>query len=160
MRNRTRKVWLFLLVATIGGPLLLSLAGCGAEPTREQTIRQHSQELREAVSARVPDGQRRTELLQVVDGVEALQLRFTHETTEFMEAYRKLNEDYDATRPAFERLFSDYSAKRVIARNEALDLHFKLAAHTTAAEWEAIAKAEADLYEDINDTDPTAEHTT
>ena len=58
--------------------------------------------------------------------------------------------DYDATRSAFEQLFSDYSAKRIKARNEALDLHFRLASLATVVEWNAIGKAELKLYEEVN----------
>jgi hypothetical protein len=161
MHARTIDILFSTLAATLACCSLAVLSGCGgAEPTRDQAIRQYSQELREAVATRVPDEQRKARLLQVVDHVEALQLRFTHETTHFIDGYRKLNADYDAARPAFEHLFSDYSARRITARNEALDLHFQLAALTTAAEWEAIGKAEANLYEEINDTAPTPEHPT
>ena len=73
-------------------------------------------------------------MLLVVDQLEALQLRFSQETVSFIERYRRMNADYDSTRPAFDQLFSDYSAKRIKARSAALDLHFQLASLATADE--------------------------
>lgn len=93
-------------------------------------------------------------MLRVVDRLEALHLRFSQETADFIEHYRKLNADYDSTRPAFDQLFSDYNAKRVQARSEALDLHFELDSLATADEWDKIGKAETKLYEKANAAHP------
>lgn len=125
--------------------------GCGGKTqTKGQAIAQYSQELREAVSSHVPDEGRKAQMLLIVNQLEALHRRFGQETADFIENYRKLNADYDATRPAFNQLFSDYSAKRIKARSDALDLHFRLASLATVDEWDPIAKAEAKLYEKIN----------
>jgi hypothetical protein len=90
-------------------------------------------------------------MLLVVDQVEALNLRFSQETADFVRSYRKLNADYEATRAAFDKLFADYNAKRIKARNESLDLHFQLASLATADEWDSIGKAEKKLYEEANE---------
>jgi hypothetical protein len=138
----------------------LTLTGCGGkEPTRQQSIERYSSELREAVSGHVHDEQRRSQMLVIVDQVETLNHRFNNETAEFIESYRKLNADYDAARPAFDQLFADYSAKRVRARGEALDLHFQLASLATEGEWNSIAKAEIELYEEVNEARPASEDT-
>jgi hypothetical protein len=138
----------------------LTLAGCGGkEPTRQQSLERYGLELREAVSSHVHDEQRRSQMLVIVDQVETLNQRFNQETAEFIEGYRKLNADYDAARPAFDRLFADYSAKRVRARGEALDLHFQLASLATEVEWDSIGKAETELYEEVNEAKPAREDT-
>jgi hypothetical protein len=137
---------------------MLTVPGCGGKKqTREQAVAQYSQELREAVSTKVPDEGRKAQMLLVVDQLEALHRRFSEETTDFVERYRKLNADYDATRLAFEQLFSDYSAKRIKARTEALDLHFQLALLASADEWKAIAGAETKLYEEVSTARPGEE---
>lgn len=129
----------------------LAISGCGGEePTKNATIARYSQELREAVSTNVPQGARREQMLVVVDQLQALQFRFSQETTDFIQSYRKLNADYDAPRATFDKLFGDYRAKRVGARNEAFDLHFQLASLATAGEWDKLAKAESKLYEEVN----------
>jgi len=139
---------LLALMVCVGA---LALAACGGkEPTRNETITRYSQELREAVSTSVPEEARKEQMLQIVSRVEALQLRFSQETTDFVASYRKLNADYDATRPSFEQLFSEYRAKRSEARSEALALHFQLASLATASEWDRLGKAEAKLYEEVN----------
>jgi hypothetical protein len=144
------------LVACAG---MLALAACGGkEPTRTETVTQYSQELREAVSTTVPDETRKEQMLHIVSRVEALQLRFSEETSDFVASYRKLNADYEATRPSFEQLFSDYRAKRAKARSEVLDLHFQLASLATVSEWDRLGKAEAKLYEEVNAT-RLGEHT-
>jgi hypothetical protein len=129
--------------------VMLCTAGCGAGPTKSQAVERYGQELRDTVSTAVTDEQRRAQLLRIVDQMQAVQLRFSHETTEFIDSYRKLNADYQSTRPMFDQLFSDYSGKRVKARDEALDLHFQLAALATPAEWDGIGKAEAKLYKKV-----------
>ena len=138
----------------------LAVSGCGGtKPSKAQTIELYSQKLREAVSSNVHEEGRRAQLFLVVDRVEALHLLFSQETVEFVESYRKLNADYDSTRPAFDQLFADYNAKRIKARTEALDLHFQLASLATASEWDAIGKAETKLYEEGNAARPVEEST-
>ena len=130
--------------------LAAAVAGCGgSKPTKEQVITSYGQELREAVSTKVADEPRKARMLAILDQLDAVNRRFTQETRDFVESYRELNADYDATRPAFDRLFSDYSAKRLKARSEALDLHFQLASVATADEWDSIGKAETKLYEEL-----------
>jgi hypothetical protein len=98
-------------------------------------------------------------MLLIVEQLKAVHLRFSQETADFIESYRKLNADYDSGRPAFDQLFSDYRAKRVTARNEAVDLHFQLAALATAAEWDTLGRAETKLYNKVNDARPAKEDT-
>jgi hypothetical protein len=141
---------LFLLVCAV----TLAVSGCGSKPTREQSIEKYGQDLREAVSSSVPDPRRRDQMLLIVDLLKDVQLRFSRETADFIEDYRKLNADYDAPRSAFEQLFKDYNAKRVKARSEALDMHFQLTSLATESEWSTIGKAEAKLYKKVNATRP------
>jgi allophanate hydrolase subunit 1 len=140
--------------------LFSTLPGCSStKPTPDQTINRYSEKLREAVSTSVPEEQPKAQMLLIVDRLEALHLRFSQETSDFVETYRKLNVDYDSTRPAFDQLFSDYNAKRIKARKEALDLHFQLASLATAGEWEAIGRAEKKLYEEADAAVPAEEST-
>jgi hypothetical protein len=136
----------------------LTVPGCGGtKPTREQAIERYSQELRKAVSSDVPEEPRKAQMLSIVDQLETLHLRFSQDTADFVVSFRKLNADYDSTRPAFDQLFSDYNAKRIKARSEALDLHFQLASLATGSEWDAIGKAETKLYEKVNAARPAEE---
>jgi hypothetical protein len=128
-----------------------SLPGAAAQnrPLRKK-IERYSQKLRAVVSTRVADEGRRAQMFVVVDQMEAVHVRFSQESADFVANYRKLNADYDAARPAFDQLFSEYNASRITARNQDLDLHFKLAALATDNEWDAISKAEVNLYEAAN----------
>jgi hypothetical protein len=147
---------LTLLVCAVA----LTGPGCSStKPTSDQTISRYAEKLREAVSTNVPEHGPRDQMLSIVDQVEALHLRFSRETANFIESYRKLNADYNSTRPAFDQLFSDYNEKRIKARNEALDLHFQLASLATAGEWEAIGRAEKKLYEEAGAALQTQEST-
>jgi len=150
MHNGARSIGFVALLTLLACAITLAIPACrGSKPTTEQTIARYCQELRTAVSSRVPEEGRRGQMLLIVDQVEALHLRFSRETTDFVDSYRKMNADYGATRPAFEQLFAEYSARRIKARNEALGLHFRLASLATTAEWDAIGKAEIDLYEEV-----------
>jgi hypothetical protein len=155
MPSTTRSIT--ALLALLVCAVTLCVAGCGGKPTREQSIERYSQDLREAVSSSVSDERRREQMLAVVDQLKAVNLRFSQETAEFIENYRKLNADFDATRSAFDQLFSDYNAKRVKARNEVLDLHFQLTSLATTAEWNTIGRAETKLYKKVNETRPASE---
>jgi hypothetical protein len=132
--------------------LTLAAPGCGGEqPTREQTIQSSSQQLRQAVSTNVADEGRKTQMLLVLDQIEAVQTSLSKETADFVESYRKLNADYHATRPAFDQLFSDYNGQRIEARNQTLDLHFQLASLATASELDSIGKAEVKMYREVSE---------
>jgi hypothetical protein len=160
LQSRARGIGAGALFTLLVCVVAFTVAGCNrTKPTRAETIQRYTQKLREAVSTNVPEGERRSQLLLIVDQVEALDLRFSQETAQFIESYRKLNADYDSTRPAFDQLFSDYKAKRIRARDEALALHFQLASLAIAGEWYAIAKAETQLYEEANAARPSEEST-
>ena len=132
---------------------VLACAGCSGErPGRAEAIARYSTELRDTVSARVVDQPRREQMLQVVDRIEALHVRFSRETADFIAAFRRLNADYSAARPAFDQLFADYGSRRVTARSEALELHYQLASLATEGEWASVGKAEARLYERANES--------
>jgi hypothetical protein len=147
MQRGMRSIGFSALFTLLLGAVAFSVTGCGrTKPTAPETVARYSQELRIAVSANVPAEERKSQMLLIVDQVEALHLRFSQETADFVQSYRKLNADHDAPRAAFDQLFADYNAKRVTARSEALDLHFKLASLATADEWSAIGKAEGKLY--------------
>lgn len=158
MPSKARIFGAAALFTLLLGVTALAVPGCGGKDrTRDQQIERYSAELRAAVSDNVADEQRKTQMLLLVDQLQAIQLRFSQETTEFIANYRRLNADYDSTRPAFEQLFSDYNAKRIRARSEVLDQHFQLASLATPAEWDAIGKAESKLYEKVNATRAAAE---
>ncbi len=139
------------LCALLLSAAALSAPGCGSSPTAEQSIERYSQKLRDTVSSRVQDEGRRGQMLTVVEQMESLQLRFNKETADFVAAYRKLNADYEASRPQFDQLFSEYNAQRMSARQQDLALHFQLASLAAADEWDAIAKAEGKLYVAANE---------
>ena len=137
-----------VLVTLLVSAVACTTVGCnGQKPSTGETVARYGQDLRDAVTASVPDETRRTKLLDIVDQVEALQNHFSQETRDFVTSYRKLNVDYDAERPAFDQLFADYNTKRVNARTQALALHFRMASLASDGEWRAIAKAESKLYE-------------
>jgi len=160
MRSSVHSIGFATLFTLLFCAAVLTSSGCGGKkPTAAETIERYSQKLREAISTSVPEQGRKYQMLLIVNQVEALHVRFNQETAEFVESYRRLNADYDATRATFDQLFSDYSAKRVRARSEALDLHFQLAALATADEWNAIGKAELKLYEEVDAARPAGEGT-
>jgi hypothetical protein len=159
MYSAARSVGLAAVGTLVVCALALAVPGCGGtNPTTSQTIERYAEELREAISSNVLAEGRKTQMLKVVDQVQALQLRFSQETMDFVENYRKLNAEYDATRPAFDQMFADYNAKRIKARSEALDLHFQLASLATADEWKAVGKAEAKMYEEANEARQSQEN--
>jgi hypothetical protein len=159
-RGRAHGIGVAALCALVISAVTLTASGCGGtKPTKAQTIERYSQKLREAVSTNVPEEGRKAQLLVIVDQVEALHRRFSQETAEFVASYRILNADFDSTRQAFDQLFSDYNAKRITARADALELHFQLASLATVDEWGAIGRAEAKLYEKSSAASPAEEST-
>jgi hypothetical protein len=160
MRGGARGIGVVALCALALCAVTLTVSGCGGtKPTKAQEIERYSQKLREAVATNVPDDGRKAQLILVVDQVEALHRRFSQETAEFVASYRQLNADFDSTRQSFDQLFSDYNAKRIKAREDALELHFQLASLATADEWGAIGRAEAKLYEKSSEASPAEKST-
>jgi hypothetical protein len=140
------------LAIVVVSAITLVTPGCrGTQLTSDQVIQSASQKLRQAVSSNVADEGRKAQMLMLVDQMEALQTRFNKETADFVANYRKLSADYDAKRPAFDQLFSDYNGQRIKARNQALDLHFQLASLAMASEWDPIGKAEVKMYKEVSE---------
>src|SRR3974390_1690690 len=102
-RSSVRSIGFARLLTLLVRALTLTVTGCGgSKSTREPAIERYSQQLRDAVSAKVSDERRKAQMLLVVDQLKALHLRFNQETADFVESYRKLNVDYDSMRPAFD----------------------------------------------------------
>src|ERR1700722_867706 len=98
LRPMRRFAVLFTLVICA---VTLTISGCGrTKPTQGEAAQKYSDKLREEVSDDVHDEQRKAQMLVLVDQLKALQLRFSEDTVSFIERYRKMNADYDATRPA------------------------------------------------------------
>src|SRR4029077_10530726 len=88
--------------------VMLTAPGChGTKETREQAIQTSSQKLREAISSNVVDAGRKTQMLAVVDQIEAAQKRLSKQTGDFIGSYRRLAADYNPPRPPFEQLFAE-----------------------------------------------------
>jgi hypothetical protein len=140
------------LAIVVASAITLVIPGCrGTQLTSEQVIQSSSQKLRQAVSSNVAEEGRKAQMLMLVDQMEVLQTRFNKETADFVANYRKLSADYGAKRPAFDQLFSDYSGQRIKDRNQALDLHFRLASLAMASEWDPIGKAEVKMYKEVSE---------
>jgi hypothetical protein len=140
-----------MLACALVGLAAVALPGCkSSNPSAEQTTESATQKMRKVISSDVAEAGRREQMLKVVDRMEAVQAAFNKNITDFVTRYQTLNADYDATRPAFDKLFSEYNAERVQARSQTLDLHFQLASLATEKEWDRIGEAEAKMYEAID----------
>jgi hypothetical protein len=149
MSRRFRWIGLSSAIALLACAAALLVQGCGGKKDKDQAFGQYSEDLKEVVSAQVQDEKRRAQMLVIVDELQTVYRQFSQDTADLVASYRKLNANYDAPRNAFNRLFADYGAKRVRARDEVLELHFQLAALATAEEWDRIAKAEIKLYDKV-----------
>jgi hypothetical protein len=128
----------------------VALSGCkSSNPSPEQTTESATQKLRKVISSDVAETGRREQMLKLVDKMEAVQTAFNKDVVDFVTHYQTLNANYDASRAAFDQLFSQYNAERIQARGQALDLHFELASLATDKEWGRIGEAEAKMYDAI-----------
>jgi hypothetical protein len=129
---------------------VVALPGCKSNnPNPEQTTESATQKLRRVIASDVAEQGRRAQMLKLVDRMEEVQSAFNKEIADFVTHYQTLNANYDATRAAFDQLFSQYNTERTQARSQALDLHFQLAALATDKEWGRIGEAEAKMYNAI-----------
>jgi uncharacterized protein YozE (UPF0346 family) len=146
IRNRTASALACLLV----GLAVVASPSCKSNnPSPEQTTESATQKMRKVISSDVAEAGRREQMLKLVDKMEAVQTAFNKDITDFVTKYQTLNADYDATRAAFDQLFSQYNAERIQARSQTLDLHFQLASLATDREWDRIGEAEAKMYDAI-----------
>jgi uncharacterized protein YozE (UPF0346 family) len=141
----------FLALVTVSA-IILATPGCsGTKLAPEQVIQSSTEKLRQAVSSNVADEGRKAKMLMLVDQMAAIQSSFGKETADFVANYRKLNADYDATRAAFDQLFSGYNEQRIKARDQAIYLHFQLASLATGSEWGPLGKAELKMYQEVSE---------
>ena len=135
-----------LLILALG---LLVPACKSPPPTPEAGAQKFTKELRDTVSGSVAGPDRVSQMIALVDQLDAVEVEFNGNVTDFIAGYRRLNAGYDTPRAAFDELFKNYEARRIAARDRFLAVHFQLAALATPDEWKKIGKAEKKIYEEL-----------
>jgi hypothetical protein len=126
--------------------LLAGFAGCaGTPPTVEATLGKGTSEMKSAIQRAVADPGRRDKLLAHADGIEAALRGHAADYGKFVEEYRWLNDAYDTPQQQVEALFARFEQRRKDSRARVLELHFQMIRLTSAQEWPAIGKVEAEM---------------
>jgi len=139
---------------TIGGVILrfaavavgLLLFACSHAPSTPQAHVTHgAAQMREAITAAIPEPARRVQLLEHADRYERVLQRYSGDFGEFEHALQRANAVRDTPPAQIRALFAQFEQKRQAARAAVTDLHFEMLARTSAAEWRRIAKAEEEM---------------
>jgi len=132
--------------ASLAVAAVLVLFGCaGTPPTLEATLGKDTSELKSAIQRAVADPGRRDKLLEHADGIESALRGHAADYGRFLGEYRRLNDAFDTTQVQVETLFAQFDQRRRDTRARLLELHFQMIRLTSAQEWPAIAKVEADM---------------
>ena len=130
----------------VAAALLAGLIACaGAPPATQATLDKDLSEMKSAIQRAVADPGRRDKLLASADGIEAALRGHAADYGRFVEEYRRLNDAFDTTQVQVETLFAQFDQRRRDTRARLLELHFQMIRLTSAQEWPAIAKVEADM---------------
>ncbi len=123
----------------------LALAGCAESPkTSAELIGGPMREMRQTVEKNVADPTRQTQLLALVDALDGVLQEHSRDLNTLSGDLSRINADYDATREAFDALLSAFAQRTRVSEERALDLHFQMAALTSADEWKPISKREVE----------------
>jgi hypothetical protein len=139
MKSRLR-FWVLVPFVVIS---MFALNGCAKnKATPSEDISKYTTDMREAVSVKINDTDRREELLQLIMEMEAVMQDFNKDIHAFVDQYRVLDKDYNTPRQSFENLIVEFSSQRKQAQAEIFDLHFKAVALMTKEEWDQVVKYE------------------
>jgi hypothetical protein len=106
------------------------------------------EQLHEAVSINVGDGQRAQRLQGSIDALGQQLRSFATLRQTFQSGFMALNSRPDATRAEFESLVDGFDKQRAAIRARVLQVHSEMIAATTDKEWKALSYYERKLLTD------------
>jgi hypothetical protein len=120
-----------------------TLIGCSSNKLQgSEAVAAELGRMRAAATAQVGDTERRSRLLQAIDGLQADLGELRSVDFDTTTRIRALNTRPDVTRTEMERALDAFDQQRRAARDKVLQRHFELTALTTPQEWKQLAKLE------------------
>ena len=128
-------------------------SGCASKPSDPQEdIKNSMQVMRSAVIETVKDEERQQKLIILTQSLETTLAEYNLAYSSFASEFGKLNRIYDTPREKLEKLLESFRRTRKDAMNQAMDIHFKMVAQTSADEWRHIVKQELKAFESVRES--------
>lgn len=129
--------------------LILLMNGCAHQQVSgEQSRLQMLEEMR-AYLEKIPDPDRREQLLALMNTLKQDLAELNRTVDEFGVNAQRLNANYDATKEDFHKIFDQFNTSRKRLQQEILASHYKMKELTTAEEWEDLADLEKEALSKI-----------
>ena len=129
--------------------LAIVCSACASHHTSPQDrLTADLQELQEAVTVNVGDGQRAARLKSSIDELGQQLRAFVAASNAFQSNFLTLNARPDATRAQFTSLIDGFDQQRAAIRARVFQLHSEMIAATTEKEWESLSYYERKLLTD------------
>ena len=122
--------------------LILLMNGCAHQQVSEEQSRQQMLEEMRAYLEKIPDPDRRHQLLALMNTLEEDLAELSQAVDKFGADVQRLNANYDATKEDFHKIFDQFNTSRKRLQQEILASHYKMKELTTAKEWEDLADLE------------------
>ena len=128
--------------------VLLCTACASHHATPQDRLTADLQELQQAVTINVGDGQRAARLKSSIDELGEQLRAFVAASDSFQSSFLRLNARPDATRAQFTSLIDGFDKQRAAIRARVFQLHSEMIAATTEKEWKSLAYYERKLLTD------------
>lgn len=123
--------------------VMLLFAGCSSNRAKgPEAVASHLDDMRGAVTKNVADPQRRSALLQSIDGLQGDLQEMRRVDFDTLTQIRALNTRPDVSRAEMESALDGFDQQRRQARDRVVQRHFELTAKATAQEWQQLAGLE------------------
>lgn len=121
-------------------PIIVAL-GCGGGQSSAETRDEAQSRWESTVREVVEDPVRANRVLAAAEDIRVVGVEFETEARAFLDDYRRLNRDYDATREQFEALIADHKAERASQRRRIYEARQTIVDNTTDEEWGELVEA-------------------
>jgi hypothetical protein len=130
--------------------VVIVCAACASHhgASRQDRLTADLQELHEAVTINVGDGQRAAHLQSSIDALGQQMRSFEALRQTFQSRFLALNSRPDATRAEFDSLVDGFDKQRAAIRTRVFQLHSEMIAATTDTEWKTLSYYERKLLTD------------
>ena len=145
---KTMRFFKFVRVFVVLG-LILLMNGCSHQPLSEKQSRQQMLEEMRAYLEKIPDPDRRDQLLALMKTLKQDLAELSQAVDQFGADAQRFNADYDATKEDFHKIFDQFNTSRKTLQQEILTSHYKMKELTTPEEWEDLADLEKEALSEI-----------
>jgi len=144
-----RRIASSIFLAALLVLLSSSLVGCGGKKTESAYGPGHEWvgDMRDRIEDEIDDPQKVTDLLAVVDKIEATVIDLDDEVKEYYVTLTALDKNYNTTREEFQEAIDEFNAKRHQYSKKLLEYLFEMRQIAGKEDWKTLSDIDKTLYE-------------